>query len=166
MAILVLVGAAYIADQALGAFTSRPAAGSTSAAPPPRPQRLEGLAGYMLRTGWQICGRQQLHACTVRWGFENMGHGTFQFDRTDIAPAASCDTQVSDAFSRCSDAGSAFGSDAERTSQARCLAPLGVFMRGTGTMHEVDPRDPQEDPGTLRMDCTEGFREFHFADHM
>jgi hypothetical protein len=164
------LGAAYLAGFSAG--RSGVALGTTGATgvaalAPARPTELEGVVGYKMRIGWRICGRQPLHDCRIRWGYENsLSRGTFSFDPTDIAPAVSCETQGEDALGRCGDAGVLIGEEAQRTSMARCLARYGVILRATGTMHQVDPRDPQVRPGVLRVDCREGYQEFSFDDHL
>jgi hypothetical protein len=144
--------------------------------PPPAPQPivnhrndiLAGIATYETTNGFRICSRADLHRCDIRFGWENSGdRGTFRFIRTNIRAAVSCDTQARVVASICTDAGAGNDfSEGARDRFARCAMPFGIILRGESTMSQVDPRDPQERPGALRVQCDEGFSASSFEDHM
>ena len=57
------------------------------------------------------------------------------------------------------------GNDLPRTpAELACLAGYGVLYRGDTNLTILDPRDPQLPPGTLRLDCAEGYLEGTFTD--
>lgn len=140
---------------------------SPTPAPPPAPRRdarLTGVTAYKVRFGFTVCGRAELHDCRVQWGYLNDGaRGTLAFPATDIHPTATCDGQIHAALEICRGQGSLVGEAPERLRHAVCLRPYGVLVRGEGTIL-TDPRDEQVRPGTLRVECAEGTREFNFDD--
>lgn len=134
-----------------------------------QPQRLQGIALYKGRAVFRVCSRTDLHRCLVRWGFTNNGNrGTLASARIPLVRAVpSCETQVAHAVATCDGEAALLQADgAVATTAMDCMDSYGVISRETGRFSTLDVRDEQLQlsPGTMRIDCAEGYSTGSFDD--
>lgn len=145
------VGVIWALASSRSGETAQPPAPAVLAPPPAPlpPHQLTGIAMWTLqRGGLEICVRERLHNCTVRFGDPNTER-TLTWPTTTIEPVASCDTQGQAALDACRTE-----HPGDRDAQAGCLLPRGMLMPDIAAT--VDPRDEQLPSGTTDVRCDEG----------
>lgn len=168
-ACLALIGVAAAAGalfaprgQATGGVALPPAPAAT------RTQPLGGVALFKSQLGFSVCARSALHRCVLQFGAEDgWSRRTFEFPETIIRSTVSCDDMFRISLNACVGTNTDRWpprNDEEREALARCMRPLGAFLRGETTMRAVDPRDPQLRPGEARLECDEGYVLGEFDD--
>ncbi len=126
---------------------------------------------YRWRSGFDVCTRHTLHACTLTFSRNDDGdRSMIQIGPLDIGPADDCETINRSAFQQCSDAGTPpfsqrpDGGLGPSQEWLACAAMRGMLYRGALTTSRVDPRDEDRSlrSGDARLQCNEGFLLGHF----
>lgn len=142
------------AQQANAALAAQQASASAARR---RETPMRGVAFWKTTRGFQVCSREPLHNCSASYGFENTGmRATYNFPPIPLVRAfESCDSQLETARATC-EPDAALGEDPTAETTA-CLRGYGVFRRcGTNCWTRADPRDEQQRPGRLYLQCDEG----------